>query len=182
MDALLSTTCSYFMDKKALFGSFPTQGQVKVLEREGVRYFVDLTNHNERGIVPYTTTYAYTNYPIDDHGIPKDISRWCSFILNIKYIIEALQYPYKVYIHCKGGHGRCGLVVATLLCLMEGLDPDVSIAKTTFYHNKRSMKAKWKRLGSPQTKKQVQFISDLFEPYQTTHRQAYTEPNQYCTR
>lgn len=166
MDALLSTLCSYFVDKKALFGGFPSQEDVKILEANGVRYFVDLTNHAETNIVPYTTAYSYFNFPIPDHGIPDDIPGWCMLILELKELITDLDNRQQVYVHCKGGHGRCGLVVANLLCLIENLTPSESIQKTTFYHNKRvHMKTKWKHKGSPQTQLQIRFIENLFKPF-----------------
>ena len=39
--------CSYFIQNKALFGSFPTQEVVHILEELGVRCFIDLTNSDE---------------------------------------------------------------------------------------------------------------------------------------
>ena len=37
---------SYFIENKALFGSYPSQETIEILEKEGVRYFVDLTLSN----------------------------------------------------------------------------------------------------------------------------------------
>jgi hypothetical protein len=44
---------SYFIENRALFGSFPKQQHVDELVDRGVRYFVDLTQSDEARIVPY---------------------------------------------------------------------------------------------------------------------------------
>jgi hypothetical protein len=36
---------SFFIENKALFGSFPTQDKVRLLESEGVRWFINLTDN-----------------------------------------------------------------------------------------------------------------------------------------
>ena len=47
--------CSFFIKNNALFGGFPTQENVDELEKNGVRYFVNLTEKNEPKINPYKT-------------------------------------------------------------------------------------------------------------------------------
>ena len=72
----------------------------------------------------------------------------------------------KIYIHCKGGHGRCGILVATLISILYKIDADKSIQMTTQIHNNRSdVKEKYKILGSPQTEKQKLFVKKLFDNY-----------------
>jgi len=39
----------------------------------------------------------------------------------------------KLYIHCRGGHGRAGLVVACLLCSIYDYPPEKSIELTSKY-------------------------------------------------
>ena len=64
---------SFFIKNRALFGSFPTQESVDELEKNGVRYFINLTDLTiEKNIIPYKTNYVYFNYPIIDNYIPTD--------------------------------------------------------------------------------------------------------------
>ena len=154
---------SYFIQGKAMFGSFPTQDSVHELERKGVRYFVDLTFPSEKKIVPYTTTYVCIRFPIPDCRAPRDWNAFACFIIRIADIIDRLPKGEKLYLHCKGGHGRAGVVVASLLCHIYGLDPQEGIHQTSISHSKRSvMREKWRKIGSPQTYPQKRFIHKFF--------------------
>lgn len=157
--------CSYFIKDRALFGSYPTQEAIDELEANGVRYFVNLTFNHEKKIVPYTTRYTSINYPIPDHRVPPDWNDFAKFIIHIAQIISTLVVNQRLYIHCKGGHGRSGVVVACILCFIENILPYEALRRTTRYHSNRSvMRDKWRRLGSPQTKAQKNFVHRFFEP------------------
>jgi len=157
--------CSYFIKDRALFGSFPTQDSVNELENEGVKYFVNLTHSHEKKIVAYNTNYTQLNYPITDRRTPTDIKSFSKFISQVSKIILNLEKGQKVYVHCKGGHGRSGIVVACLLCFIFNISPHDALKNTTKCHSKRSvMREKWRTLGSPQTLSQKNFVHKLFEP------------------
>lgn len=154
---------SYFIKDRAMFGSFPTQEAVDELERQGVRYFINLTNCDETKITPYKTKYNEINYPILDRHVPTDWQSYAKFIIKLSDIIKTLKNGELVYIHCKGGHGRSGVVVASLLCYIFGLTPEESLEQTTKSHSKRSvMRDKWRKLGSPQTYHQKCFVKGFF--------------------
>ena len=149
---------AFFIKNKACFGGFPTQQEVLNLESEGFVFFVNLTNNYERKITPYFTSKEYLQYPIKDRKIPKNNKSFAKLILTIEQKIKHFKGTEKLYLHCKGGHGRSGVAVAVLLCHMFNLSPKQSIEYTTKYHNTREMKEKWKRIGSPQTYEQKNFV------------------------
>jgi len=154
---------SYFIKDKALFGSFPTQDSVNELENEGVRYFINLTFNDESKITPYITKYTAISYPIIDRYVPTDWQSYAKFIIKVSYIIRNLKMEEKVYVHCKGGHSRSGVVVASLLCYIFRLSPTEALVQTTKFHSNRSvMRDKWRALGSPQTYRQKSFIHKFF--------------------
>lgn len=156
---------SYFIKDRALFGSFPTQEAVTELEKNGVRHFVNLTHNNERKITPYRTQYNYISFPITDHQVPEDRRLFASFIVKLADIIYGLNKGELIYIHCKGGHGRSGVVVASLLCYIFNMTPTESLEHTTMYHSHRkSMREKWRKIGSPQTYQQKNFVHQLCKP------------------
>ena len=64
---------SYFIENRALFGSFPDQSSVTELEKEGVRVFVNLTYDHEKKISPYQTNYQKISFPIPDIEVPENI-------------------------------------------------------------------------------------------------------------
>jgi len=157
--------CSYFIKDKAMFGSFPTQQSIEELEQEGVKFFLDLTYPEETKITPYTTKYTYINYPIHDRTVPENIPSFCRIIIKISEIIVNLRKNDRLYLHCRAGHGRSGIVVASILCYIFKLTPYDSLIYTTKCHSNRSvMKDKWRRIGSPQTYQQKKFIYKLFHP------------------
>ena len=158
-------TSSFFIKDKAIFGCFPTQDSVIELEKQGVRYFIDLTDTHETKIVPYITNYTYINYPIKDMYIPTEWQSYAKFIINICKIIKNLHGEEKVYVHCKGGCGRSGVVVASILCHLFGLSPEESLKYTTLCHsNRKTLKDRWRKIGAPQTYTQKKFIYKFFFP------------------
>lgn len=158
--------CSYFIKDKALFGSYPMcQEDVDILETNGVRYFVDLTCPTESKIIPYKTNHTYIHYPISDHKTPSQWTSFAKLILKIVQIIKELKEGEKIYIHCKGGHGRSGTVVACVLCYIFRLKPENALELTNEYHNERqTMRQKWRDIGSPQTLYQKNFVIKFFSP------------------
>ena len=148
-------------DGKVVFGGFPTQEEVDYLEENGVVIFVDLTRYFEKGVKQYSTTGKYIKYPIRDHNIPYDPSSFNTFINSIVSNIQSLQNGKKIYIHCKGGHGRSSLVISCLLCKLKRCSALEAIGKTYKYHNKRVMKQKWKR-GPKSTRLQRSFIDTFY--------------------
>jgi ribA/ribD-fused uncharacterized protein len=157
--------CSYFIFKKALFGSYPTQEAVYDLEKIGVRFFIDLTFNTEKKITPYKTSYTYINFPIADHDIPRDWKEFACFIIKISDIIHRLVNDDLLLIHCKGGHGRSGILVASLLTFILKISPLKALEMTSEYHKNRPvMREKWRKLGSPHNKYQKQFVVDFFTP------------------
>jgi len=155
---------SYFIKNKALFGSYPQQSQVDDLMKKGVVYFIDLTIPGE--VFPTYNTYnkKYLNYPILDRKAPIDNFSFASLILELKHIIDNLKKAEKIYIHCRGGHGRAGIVVSCLLYMFnENISTMDSILLTTKFHNDRKvMREKWRQIGSPQTKLQKAFVHKFF--------------------
>ena len=59
-----------------------------------------------------------------------------------------------VYVHCWGGHGRTGIVIALLLSVLYDLDSEEALRLTELYHSKR-IEA---RLHSPQTSSQMEQV------------------------
>lgn len=156
---------SYFIKDKALFGSFPTQDSVYELEQEGVRYFVNLTQPYEKRIIPYRTNYTSISFPIKDRHVPDNWKEFSCFLFYLTNIINSLKNNELIYIHCKGGHGRSGIVVSCLMCLIFKMTPEHALEHTRISHSNRSvMRDKWRKLGAPQTEHQKRFVYKFFEP------------------
>jgi predicted NAD-dependent protein-ADP-ribosyltransferase YbiA (DUF1768 family) len=160
---------SYFVENVALFGSYPSQIDVDEFEQMGVRYFVDLTCDGEENIIKYITSEnsSHIRYPILDHRIPSNWGSFAKFIVKIGNLIKTLEPNNQLYLHCRGGHGRSGIVVASLLCYILNITAIDGLALTSQYHNNRpEMRDRWRRIGSPQTVSQKMFVIKFFEPMQ----------------
>lgn len=162
-------TSAFFIPNQCLFGSYPTQEQIFELEDWGVDLLVNLTSDNERKITKYTTKIETIQFSIPDHGVPKDNIAFCRLVVNL---LDRINKKKKIYIHCKAGHGRSGVLVAAILCLKYSITPDESFFLTSKYHSTRVKHAKrpkmnhyWKTKGSPQTLEQKDYVRTLFHPY-----------------
>ena len=159
--------CSFFIKDKALFGNYPSDEEVEIYEENNVRYFVNLTCEEYEKLQNYkiSNTSTKINYYIKDRSFPKNIQTFSSFIIYICNIIKNLKDNEKMYIHCRGGHGRSGLVVACILCYLNNITTKLALELTTEYHNNRpNLKEKWKKIGSPQTYGQKKFVINMFKP------------------
>ena len=157
--------CSFFIPRKALFGGFPNQEQTKELMNMGVKFFVDLTFPMEV-LAKYKLkeNCSYLNFPIVDRKVPISVPNFSAFMTLLHDTVDNLKEREKIYIHCKGGHGRSGLVVAVLLRM---LNPEITIEKalsiTNDCHNQRRiMREKWRNIGAPQTFQQKRYVHKFF--------------------
>lgn len=170
---------AFFIKDQCLFGAYPTQHQIHELENWGVDLIVNLTSIYEKNIRPYSTYVKNINFIISDNKAPKNVIEFCALIIHITKLINQNQ---KIYIHCKGGHGRSGLVVASILCYKYKIMPHESIQLTTKYHSTRPVHARrpkmneyWKSKGSPQTTEQKQFVFSIFHPYVITEESPFNQ-------
>jgi protein-tyrosine phosphatase len=112
---------------KSLAGEYPgDEDQFKAHEKinrflkADVRHFVDLTEFGEYGLVPYEAillqesqaaniTATYQRFPIPDISVPRDAEFLAEILLTID---RQIRQGGAVYVHCRGGVGRTGVVVA----------------------------------------------------------------------
>lgn len=62
-----------------------------------------------------------------------------------------------VYVHCWGGHGRTGTIIALLLAQLFGMGPERALHLTSLFHSQRVNK----RSKSPQTRAQCDQVVRL---------------------
>ena len=80
----------------------------------GIEYFLDLTHPSE--IDPYDHVLPfhveYLRKPIRDHGLPEKREQMMEILDSLH---DALRSGRAVYVHCRAGIGRTGMVVGCLL-------------------------------------------------------------------
>lgn len=153
---------SYFIDNRAMFGGYPSQDQVTLMELLGFRYFINLTSPTENKIKPYKTTPTskYISFPIVDGHHPPSDNKLHGLVYKLCEILS--DTDDKIYVHCKGGHGRSGVIVALVTSVFFNVSADVALKHTNRCHNNRKeMRDIWRHMGSPQTVEQKNFVRRL---------------------
>ncbi|MBO5313950.1 MAG: ADP-ribosylglycohydrolase family protein [Prevotella sp.] len=121
----------------------------------GIRHFIDLTEEGElrpyNHLLPCETTY--TRFPITDCGAPKSIESVQRLLLRIEELKKMDGY---VYVHCWGGVGRTGTIIACYLA-QNWDEPDLNKTLEVLRRNFTKMPKSAYR-ETPETKEQIDFI------------------------
>lgn len=161
--------CSPFLNDQAYFGCYPNKEQFTELVNEGFTYFVDLTTLRERRLFSFDYSLhiskydnlSYLNFSIIDNNVPVNQELFLEFI---SFLSNLIQQKKKIYIHCKGGHGRSSLIVASLLCNLFLYSPSKAFSMTKECHEKRfDLKEKYRGISCPQLYSQRKYIIDIYD-------------------
>lgn len=80
------------------------------------------------------TSISYHHFKIKDQSTPTKHQ----LLTIITTILKLLAQDKRVFIHCAGGHGRTGLIVAALLLTLYDIpDPDQALYFVQYAHNLR---------------------------------------------
>lgn len=155
---------SFFIEKKALFGGYPNVYEIEYLRALGVKWFVDLTHTDEKNISDYSYLVDnWINYPIKDGHVPENKKTFSVFLLMLQTILEGLKPGEKMYLHCRGGHGRSSLVAACILSLVTQISTKDSLEKIRKCHDLRpELSKKWLGCKSPMNAAQRKYVEGYF--------------------
>lgn len=160
--------CNYLLDDRIMFGWYPGPDNIGNYSNSihdvlatGRTVFVNLTSYGEKTclynyiptVIDLVTNPVFIHYAIEDCGLPTDIISYKALIRHLHYLI---QENNKIYIHCKGGHGRSGIVAASLLIHM-GYTSDEALSMVSAAHRTRTYIPDY---PCPQTPAQVQFVKE----------------------
>jgi hypothetical protein len=106
---------SEVLPHRLYFSSYPSESWMDRLQSEGFTHLVDLTDGVE--CAPYDTRLIRIHFPIADHGIPADPMMYCHLLTRLMKVLHPPDT--KLLIHCRGGHGRSGMVCASLWILSQ---------------------------------------------------------------
>lgn len=158
---------SYFIKNKCLFGPYPSKQDIIEFLNHGINIFVNLTTPEEK-LEDYQNlikaiscnSIEYINFPIPDHKYPKNIYEFYRMLYYLKLKILSGN---KIYIHCKGGHGRSGMVSCMLICMVYNIQPKFAIEYITECHkNRKNLRKIWLNVKCPNSKLQRFFIYKSF--------------------
>ncbi len=153
---------SYYVGGKLFAGEYPgdkygelAEAKLKRMHHFGVRHFIDLTEEGElrpyHQLLPGDTTYL--RFPIRDVDVPESVEAVHQLIDKIEYMSQQGGYTY---IHCWGGVGRTGTIVAC--CKARQMkEPTLGEALTAMQSNFSNM-PKASHRKSPETQAQIDFV------------------------
>lgn len=150
-------------------GKYPTDGEISIIEGQGFTHIVNLCTKDEVTWEPYRVKSLITSiaYPFHDGSkqtpeseASSNYKLWTTFtdfLLELKEILS--NRTNKVYIHCKGGHGRSPMIAAILYGILENKCPEEALEYIKASHQTRiTMDPKWRRLGAPQRNRQKEIV------------------------
>jgi hypothetical protein len=120
----------------------------------GINYFVDLTEKGElpayRHLLPVYTRYQ--DSPIADSNVPANVSQVVQLLSDIRLAVEAKRC---IYVHCRQGIGRTGLVMGCYLADSAG-DGKSAIKELNQLWQQSERAKSWPTI--PQTAEQADYI------------------------
>ncbi len=131
---------------------------LRILLAHQINAFIDLTeedeltHYSERFKEITAKTIIYSRFPIVDYSVPteEEMSKIISFI-NTR-----LSENCRIYLHCRGGIGRTGTVVACWL-KSQGISGKEALEKLAGLFS-RSNAARF--CSSPENQEQIKFVLD----------------------
>lgn len=160
---------SYYVGGKLFAGEYPgdkygelAEAKLKRMHHFGVRHFIDLTEEGElrpyHQLLPGDTTYL--RFPIRDVDVPESVEVVHQLIDKIEYMSQQGGYTY---IHCWGGVGRTGTIVACYKA-RQMKEPTLGEALTAMQSNFSNM-PKASHRKSPDTQAQIDFVHRFVNSY-----------------
>ena len=138
------------------FGEDPldAQNRFAALRAAGIDFFVDLTEIGERPAYQRLLHRAsnYLRFPIPDCNVPQDAAQMRQILTVIR---EALSRDRKVYVHCRAGIGRTGLVIGCFLA-EQGEGGKAALKQLNKLWKKSARSKTWAKV--PQTEDQAEYV------------------------
>ena len=157
----------YYVGGTLFAGEYPggkyvelAESKLKRMHHFGVHHFVDLTEEGElrpyRQLLPNDTTYL--RFPIRDVDVPKSIEAVHQLIDKMENLMKQDGFTY---IHCWGGVGRTGTIVA---CYEARQMEEPTLEKAlTAMRSRFSNMPKASHRKSPETQEQIDFVRQFVE-------------------
>jgi ADP-ribosylglycohydrolase len=134
-----------------------TRSRLQRLLAAGIGCFFDLTQPGEVAPhPPYESELPagieYLRAPITDHGIPKERTQMAAILETLS---RALDSGRPVYLHCRAGIGRTGMVAGCLL-IERGLTADQALTELNRVWQQSARASRWPSV--PETAEQTRYV------------------------
>lgn len=137
------------------------KGNIPALLRFGITVFLDLTQSYE---IPEYASFLPPNvqkisFPIRNCDVPSSVESVIGLFRRLEQLLH--EHPNaKLYIHCHGGVGRTGTIVACYYIYFEHLSFEKALDKM---RRQYAQSPRSKFMNAPETKSQVEFIKTFAE-------------------
>lgn len=158
---------SYQVSKQVFAGEHPLfdiykssiKGNIPTLLKFGITYFLDLTQSYE---VPEYASFLPSNvqrisFPIKNCGVPSNIETVIELFHELEHLLHDKPRA-KLYIHCHGGVGRTGTIVACYYIYFEHLSFEEAIDKM---RRQYAQSPRSKIMNAPENSLQIEFIREF---------------------
>jgi hypothetical protein len=131
-----------------------TRARLATLQQAGIDCFIDLTEAAE--VPEYSHLLRpedeYLRFEIPDMGVPFQLSRTMDLLLALRM---ALGRGRGIYVHCRAGIGRTGLIVG---CFLAEEEPSgrAAVKRLNRLWKQSARSAQWPKV--PQTVEQAEYI------------------------
>lgn len=119
---------NWLIPSKLLIGTMPIHDDFHMIHQAGITTFVSLIGeysfeqYKNKEYPRLSDELEFLHYPITDLQ-PTEVLPLCQLVDELK---RRLYHGEILYIHCRGGHGRTGMVVIPLLCSLYQIPIELS--------------------------------------------------------
>ncbi len=155
---------SYPVSKDVFAGEHPLfniykrsiEGNVPKLLKFGITIFLDLTQpHEVREYASFLPPEVQRiSFPIRNCDVPSSVESVIELFRRLEQLLHG-QPLAKLYIHCHGGVGRTGTIVACYYIFFEHLTFEEALDKM---RRQYAQSPRSKYMNAPETKRQIEFI------------------------
>jgi rhodanese/phosphatase family protein len=146
---------------RILAGEYPggvddadARARIELLSEAGIDAFFDLTEEGElppyRHLLPRRSEYLRSS--IADTWVPNNVAQTLELLAAMR---AALHRRRRIYVHCRAGIGRTGLVVGCFLADQES-DGNAALKRLNDLWRQSERAKQWPRV--PQTAEQAEYI------------------------
>lgn len=158
-DYSLMDLISTLIPERVYFGGYPTERMMQELSAHHFTHIVNLTLEGEMTPYDFDQSMEMFEFPIPDHSVPPDMFEYCHFVSVLRRVLVN-DPSTKMYIHCRGGHGRSGMLCVSLWMLFE-LETEVIRAieyVNTCHTSRHILREKWRNRRMPFNHVQSTFL------------------------
>ena len=141
-----------------VFGKYPSQEELDTVGADfvGALIVVDLTADGEITSGMYDSPRV--RFPIKDRRAVEP-HRYPELRDLVVFLSQKVLSGRRIYIHCRGGHGRSGMIAALVYKRVTKCTGEEALKMVYDAHQQRTvMKPKFRKLGCPQTAAQKRLV------------------------